>query len=202
MDPSRALTRPPRRTEPASAPHREADDADLLAGLRRRDPKALERLYRQYHPRLARFLANVLRRPHLVEEVLNDAMVVVWTRIDAFEGRSRLSTWVFGIAYRQALGALRRLDEPDEQADAALPSEDSSPEELGAAVQTGSALARAIAELSPPHRAVINLTYFQELDYSEIAQILDCPVGTVKTRMFHARRHLKERLSGTLSDWL
>lgn len=184
---------------PAVAPG--VEDEAIVAAIRRREPRALERLYRSYHPRLSRFLTNMLGRPHLVEEVLNDTMMVAWTRIEAFEGRSRLSTWLFGIAYRQALSALRRLDEPAET-DEAEPSGDATPEELGAATRAQVVLARAIEELSPPHRAVVNLTYYQELDYREIAEILDCPVGTIKTRMFHARRHLKERLSGTLSDWL
>lgn len=177
------------------------EDAALIAGIRARDPRALERLYRRYHPRLSRFLANMLARPHLVEEVLNDTMMVAWTRIEAFEERSRLSTWLFGIAYRQALSALRRLDEPAED-DETQASEAASPEDMGSTAFAQAALLRAIGELSPAHRAVVNLTYYQELDYPEIAQILDCPVGTIKTRMFHARRHLKERLSGTLSDWL
>jgi RNA polymerase sigma-70 factor (ECF subfamily) len=60
----------------------------------------------------------------------------------------------------------------------------------------------AIGELSADHRAVVDLTYFHEIGYREIAEIMDCPVDTVKTRMFHARRHLRTRLAGQLTDWL
>ena len=56
--------------------------------------------------------------------------------------------------------------------------------------------------LSPEQRAVVDLTYFHGLGYREIAEILNCPVDTVKTRMFHARRRLKQALPGTLADWL
>jgi RNA polymerase sigma-70 factor (ECF subfamily) len=63
-------------------------------------------------------------------------------------------------------------------------------------------LAEAIQELSPAHRAVVDLTYYHELDYNEISRILDCPVGTVKTRMFHARRHLRGLVVGGLEDWV
>ena len=61
---------------------------------------------------------------------------------------------------------------------------------------------RAMDELSPAHRAVVDLTYFHDLGYREIATILECPVDTVKTRMFHARRHLRRRLAGELADWV
>ena len=60
----------------------------------------------------------------------------------------------------------------------------------------------AIGQLSPDHRAVVDLTYFHGAGYREIAEIMDCPVDTVKTRMFHARRHLKRMLAGELADWL
>ena len=64
------------------------------------------------------------------------------------------------------------------------------------------ALLGAMAGLSADHRAVVDLTYFHELGYREIAEIMGCPVDTVKTRMFHARRRLKEALGGALDDWL
>ena len=68
--------------------------------------------------------------------------------------------------------------------------------------QAREVLLRAMAELSPDHRAVIDLTYFHQLGYREIAELMGCPPDTVKTRMFHARRRLKTKLSGELADWL
>ena len=65
-----------------------------------------------------------------------------------------------------------------------------------------SALLRAMEQLSTDHRAVVDLTYFHGLGSREIAEIVDCPVDTVKTRMFHARRRLKQALAGKFSDWL
>jgi RNA polymerase sigma-70 factor (ECF subfamily) len=64
------------------------------------------------------------------------------------------------------------------------------------------ALTRAMGELSTDQRAVVDLTYFHGLGYRDIAEIVGCPVDTVKTRMFHARRRLKQALPGTLTDWL
>jgi RNA polymerase sigma factor (sigma-70 family) len=179
------------------------EDLRLFALIRARDLQAFEELYRIYHPRLTRFLFNLVHRPMIVEEVLNDTLMVVWERADSFNGASKLSTWIFAIAYRKAMKALRRQDEAveDRHIDERV-SLDASPDEEFGQRKIQALLTNAISGLSPDHRAVLNLTYFHELGYREIAEIMDCPVDTVKTRMFHARRHLKRRLAGELADWL
>ncbi len=182
---------------------RPEDEAQLMARIRARDLRAFETLYRSYHPRLTRFLINLIRRPQLVEEVLNDTMLVVWNRPDSYNGSSRLSTWIFAIGYRKALKALSRYDDPQEDAQAERrASGEPGPElELGRR-QAQTALLEAMHQLSPDHRAVVDLTYFHEIGYREIAEIMDCPVDTVKTRMYYARRHLKRVLAGEPADWL
>ena len=190
----------PDRPEKGSEPR---DDGRLIALVCERDRRAFEQLYRSYHPRLTRFLSNILRRAPLVEEVLNDTMLVVWTRPERYNGRSKVSTWIFAIAYRKALKALRRSDEPIEDKSAATrPSPDPGPEQQLGRREVQAMLLGAIGELSADHRAVVDLTYLHEIGYREIAEIMDCPVDTVKTRMFHARRHLRSRLAGQLTDWL
>jgi RNA polymerase sigma-70 factor (ECF subfamily) len=180
-----------------------SEDLRLLALVRNGDRKAFEDLYKIYHPRLTRFLFNLLRRPTMVEDVLNETMMVVWERADSFSGASRLSTWIFAIAFRKGMKALRRQDDAveDLHADQRV-SPQASPEEEFGQNRRHALLMRAIDELSPAHRAVVDLTYFHEIGYREIATILDCPVDTVKTRMFHARRHLRKILEGELPDWI
>jgi RNA polymerase sigma-70 factor (ECF subfamily) len=171
--------------------------------IRAKDLAAFEELYRIYHPRLTRFLINLIRRPQLVEEVLNDTLMVVWESADSFNGASKLSTWMFGIAYRKAMKALRKQDEPIEDSQAEQrASLEPTPEEDFGRHRAKVLLLRAIDGLSAEHRAVVEFTYFHEMGYREIAEIMKCPVDTVKTRMFHARRHLKRQLSGELPDWL
>lgn len=179
------------------------DEATLLRRVAAGDLRAFETLYRSYHPRLSGFLLNMTRRPQIAEEVLNDTLFVVWNRPESFSGRSKLSTWIFGIAYRKALKALRRQDQPleDEQLESRPGFEIPADEQMERS-EASLMLSKAINELSPDHRAVVDLCYFGELGYREIAEIVDCPVDTVKTRMFHARRHLKGRLTGDLTDWL
>jgi len=180
-----------------------SDEACLIARIAGGELRAFEALYRIYHPRLTRFLGNMTRRPQLVEEALNDTMLVVWRRADSYNGSSKVSTWIFAIGYRQALKALRRLDEPVEDKNAETrESLEAGPEQQVGHRQVQEALLSAMDELSADHRAVVDLTYFHEIGYREIADIMECPVDTVKTRMFHARRHLKNKLAGRLADWL
>ena len=188
----------------AEAPRAVAsDDRELLARVASRDLQAFERLYRNYQPRLTRFLTTLLKRPHLIEEVLDDTMMVVWQTADRFRGSSKPSTWIFAIAYRKAHKAKQRWPDPVEEPDFdTRASEDPQPdEELGHQRLHGS-LMKAMDHLSADHRAVVDLTYFHGLGYREIAEIVDCPVDTVKTRMFHARRRLKQAMGGQLEDWL
>lgn len=178
-------------------------EARLLRRVAGGDRRAFEELYRLYHPRLARFLSYQLRTPELVEEVLNDTMMAVWRKPDSYSGASKLSTWIFAIAYRKALRARTRFDEPVEDEDAeARPSEEPGPDQQLGRRQAQQALLAAMDGLSADHRAVVGLAYFHEFGYKEIAEIMACPVDTVKTRMFHARRNLRAAFGGGLTDWL
>jgi RNA polymerase sigma factor (sigma-70 family) len=186
-------------------PRRSADaqDAALIARVARGDLPAFEAFYRSYHARLDRFLGLMTRRRSVVEEALNDTMLVVWNRSATYNGLSKVSTWVFAIAYRTALKALRSQEEPAAQPEAdEHPSGLLGPEQQHSDRQGRAALARALEGLSGEQRSVLVLTYFHDLPYAEIAQIVDCPVDTVKTRAFHGRRRLRALLSGELQDWL
>jgi RNA polymerase sigma-70 factor (ECF subfamily) len=203
-----AQTPSPVRRGPSAAlaPQDDADDRRLVARVCRHELAAFETMYRRYHPRLSRFLHRMLRPEHLIEEVLNDTMLVVWNQADRFNGQSKVSTWIFAIAYRKALKAIDRHDEPmptpedDEHQPAAAAAE--RPDERMSLAQARAAIDVALRGLSADQRAAVELTYFQGFSYPEIAQIVDCPTDTVKTRMFHARRRLKAAFGGQLDDWL
>lgn len=180
-----------------------AEPLALLVRMQDGDEQAFEELYRHYHARLTRFLINLTRRPQVVEEVLNDTMIAVWEKPASFRGASKLSTWIFGIAYRKAMKALRKVDDPVEYRPVDSPDEDSvSADEAIWRGQRERLLLEAMQQLSADHRAVVDLTYFHEMGYREIAEVMACPVDTVKTRMFHARRHLKRLMSGGSAEWL
>jgi RNA polymerase sigma factor (sigma-70 family) len=180
-----------------------AADLRLLERIKEGDLDAFQCLYQDFQPRLTRFLMNLVHHPQLVEEVLDDTLLVVWDKAATFKGESKLSTWIFAIAYRKAMKALRKHDLPleDTQAQSRV-SEEPGPEKDWAQKRVHGLLRSAMTKLSPQHRAVVDLTYFHDLGYREVAEILECPVDTVKTRMFYARRYLRESLEGELNDWL
>jgi RNA polymerase sigma-70 factor (ECF subfamily) len=174
-------------------------DRDVLDKVAAGDREALRELYLIYHRRLARFLTRFTRRHDLIEEVINDTLWVVWRKASEFRGDSQLSTWIMGIAYRCALKALRsrgnRLFDAVPIENEFLPA----PDELDAA-ETGEWVALAIKQLPTDHQLTLELAYGQGHSCEEIAQIMDCPVNTVKSRMFQARAKLRTilpRLAGT-----
>lgn len=175
------------------------DEVALMAGVAAERMPSFEALYRLYHPRLSRFLMRMLRQHALVEEVLDDTMLVVWRRAHAFLPTAKVSTWIFGIAYRQALKALRdggtaaemQSFDPD-----AHDAEDHGADPLLAVEQAWQRreIDELLARLSAEHRAVIEMTYLLGFGCRDIAEVMGCPVDTVKTRMFHARKKLRAML--------
>lgn len=190
---------------PRDPPHRSGAQVELalLDRVMQRDVRAFEELYRIYQPRLARFLTNLVKRQQLVEEVLDDTMMTVWQTAGNFRGSSKLSTWVFAIAYRKAIKIRLRWPDPvEEPSFDTRVSNDPGPDDELHHQRLHDALVAAMDLLSGDHRAVVDLTYFHGMGYREIAEIMDCPVDTVKTRMFHARRRLRQVMPGDLDDWL
>ncbi|MES2129631.1 MAG: sigma-70 family RNA polymerase sigma factor [Pseudomonadota bacterium] len=177
----------------------EANEIRLLAEVEQGNRLAFSQLYRAYFPRLARFLDRMTRNPALIEEIINDTLLVVWQRAGTFNHTSKVSTWIFAIAYRKALKAINNLDEPVEaDADATLGEEVHEPEFAVSMQQMQYLVAQALDTLAPSQRTVVNLAYYHGMGYDEIATIMECPVNTVKTRMFNARARLRTVLAGQL----
>jgi len=163
------------------------------------DRRAFEALYRAYFPRLTRFLHRMTRNPMLIEEIVNDTLLAVWRKAATFDGSSKVSTWVFAIAYRRACKTLQGFDEPveahiDERegVDADRPEWQFDQQRMAQAVET------ALAALPLAQRTAFQLTFYHDMSYTEIAEIMDCPVNTIKTRLFHARKRLAFLLEGQL----
>jgi RNA polymerase sigma factor (sigma-70 family) len=175
------------------------DEVALMDGVAAERMEAFESLYRLYHPRLARFLLGMTRRPAMVEEILDDTMLVVWRKAHTYDPNAKVSTWIFGIAYRQALKALRRLDDGTESLarsheESLVEPTQAGPDSAMQQHELRERLRLAMSGLSAEHRAVIELTYYLGYSCRDIAQVMDCPVDTVKTRMFYARRRLRSLL--------
>ena len=126
------------------------DELTLLRKVAAKDRKAFEALYHLYYRRLFGYLLKMTRRAELVEEVLNDVMLAIWKGAASFDGRSRPSTWIFGIAYHKALKALaRRTEEQDGDPEGRPePVDRDEPESLAARRELAGVLGRALGALS------------------------------------------------------
>lgn len=194
----------------APAPARPQDDrlGALLAGARAGDRRALETLLSEARPRALAVALKVLRNPDDAEDAVQDAFLKVWRYIARFEGRASFTTWLHRIVMNASLDLLRRqscrpeaLVEEDEEAPAraAEPSHEETPERSLGEAETGAIVRAAVATLSPVHRQALTLREFEDRSYEEIARASRCPVGTVMSRLHHARRKLADELRGTLA---
>ena len=178
-----------------------SDESDrlLLKRITKGDRDAFQALYEAYDHPLRRFIGKIAGLHDLAQEGVNDVMLVVWRNGASFNGRSKVSTWIMGIAYRKALKLretssrwtrrFKGVDDFDSWIEqSAAPMEPSGDGHLRDLLQQG------LDRLSPEQRAVVELTYFNGCSYEEIAAIAGCPINTVKTRMFHARAKLRRLL--------
>ena len=159
------------------------------------DKQALADLYEHYRHPVGSFLRSKLRATKLVEEVFNDVMLTVWQKADSFQAKSKVSTWIFGIAYRTCLSHMRKETKHTERADEYEINDMAEVQESTASEQVRA----SISELSEDHRTVIELAYYFGHSVAEISDIVDCPVSTVKTRLFYARQHLKSSIETQLN---
>lgn len=177
----------------------EMNEVRLMKMIAAGDRHAFDSLYRSYFHRLRRFLDRMTHSVATIEEIVNDTMLVVWRRAASFDGSCKVSTWIFAIAFRTALKAVKYLEEPlyfDEMLHAG--DEAQEPESQLSRKEMQQQVEHAVRSLPFEQRIVVSLTYYHGADYSEIAQIMGCPLNTVKTRMFLARKRLKDVLG---SQW-
>ncbi len=186
----------------------------LLKLIAAKDRKAFEEFYYLYAEGFGRFLMKMLKQRDWADEAVNDVMLTVWQSAERYDPeRGRLSTWLFGIAHNKGLKVLERagrhreesldeylgvIDSEDEDIavafDTASPSV-SGPERVVIGWELGDAMTWAFSKLSDDHLAVIDLCFGEGCSYQEIADIVGCPINTVKTRLFHARKRLAELLA-------
>jgi RNA polymerase sigma-70 factor, ECF subfamily len=163
----------------------------LLRKVAMGDRQAFQTLYVSYHRRLARFLTRMTRRYDVAEEIINDTLWVVWCKAAEFRGDSQVSTWIMGIAYRRALKTLKRVQAANREASLEMVDEQPGAANALEVSEQHEWIERALGQLPVEQRMAIELTYFLGHSCEEIATIMECPVNTVKTRMFHARRKLR-----------
>ena len=167
-------------------------DRDLIRRIAGGDKTAFQEFYRAYEKKIFFFIQRRLQDPHESADVFHEVMMDVWRKAGAFEGRSKVSSWVFQIAHNKSVDLLRKRgrrewDELDEE------TKDDSPTAADLLeVASDAAMVRGCVEkLKPPAREAIALAFFEGLKYREIAERLSCAEGTIKARIHRAMKDIE-----------
>ena len=189
-------------TEPGSAaalPARAAavetsSDDMLVARIGEGDRLAMQTLFARHRTPVYRWLLRFVGNETLAEDLVSDVFLDVWRQASRFEGRSSVSTWLLAIARFKAISARRRRTdaELDESVEATVADTADDPAVVLEKKNRDEMLRAALTRLSAEHKEIIDLVYYHEKSVDECAQIIGVPSGTVKTRMFYARRKLAE----------
>lgn len=173
------------------------DDATLIQRIGAAgDKAAMKTLYERHSEALYRFLRARLGDPFEASDVMQETFLEIWRAASRFEGRSAARTWMFGIARNKAIDRMRRgfrevVSEPDDR----VPDQAPDPEAVAVAASDAARVRECVERLSDAHRSAVHLAFWRELPYPEIAEIEGVPVGTIKTRILHAKRLLMHCLA-------
>lgn len=169
---------------------------ELIKRVADGDRAALADLYRTLEKPVYRFILSRLNDPFESSDILHDVFMEVWRSASRFEGRSKVQTWIFGIAHRKVIDRHRKAgrtsltDAPPDIIDDA-----DSAETCIVASQDAAQVHHCMAQLSEEHRSAISLAFWEDMSYREIASVCDTAEGTIKTRIFHAKKLLMRCLS-------
>jgi len=182
--------------QPTSGGAPGADDAGLIADMARGDGAALATLYDRHGQGLFGYLLRLAGDRGTAEEILQDTLLAAWRSAGEFAGRSAVRTWLFGIGRRQAHNRLRgkRLEWVNLAEAPEVAATAPGPEAATLAGAEQAEIAAAMERISPLHAEVLGLVFVEGMAYAEIGTVLDIPVGTVKSRVSHAKTALAAEL--------
>jgi RNA polymerase sigma-70 factor, ECF subfamily len=172
----------------------------LLKRVSKGDETAFADFYNLFEKRLYLFIKSKLNDSFEAADILNETFLEVWRKAETFEGRSKVSTWLFGIAYYKTVDRMRKRTDIPMDSDNFPETADDSPDAMACLLtaEKSDHIKFCLDTLKAVQRAVMQLAFFEDLPYSEIALIVDCPENTVKTRMFHAKQAMKRCLSNRM----
>jgi RNA polymerase sigma-70 factor (ECF subfamily) len=180
-------------------------DEALIERIAAGNKLAMRVLFARHHVRMYRFVLRLVRDQTMAEDLIGEVFFDVWRQAASFKARAAVSTWLLAIARFKALSLLRRRGEErlDEESARAIEDTADDPEAAIQKKQRGEMLRKCWSKLSPEHRDIIDLVYYQEKAIAEVADITGLPEATVKTRMFYARKRLADLLkaAGLHQGW-
>ncbi|MCR4403743.1 MAG: sigma-70 family RNA polymerase sigma factor [Candidatus Acetothermia bacterium] len=167
----------------------------LIARIADGDREAWGRLFQCYAGQIYRYALTMVREQALAEEVVQETMLAIWRGAKVFRGEGRPSTWILGIARHKALDKLRQEQQSAQaRAEEAEPKGEIEPEREAARQLLGEQVRAALEKLPAEQRETVVLAFYHGLSYQEIARLVGCPEGTVKSRMFYAKERLRALL--------
>ena len=184
-------------------------DAPLIERVKNGDVQAFEMLVVKYQRRIERLIGRMVRDVDLVQDIAQESFIRAYRAIPQFRGESAFYTWLYRIAVNTAKKALMELKRDPTVSESALASRDEddetsrvenelsdgeTPESIMASKQIAATVNAAIEALSEDLRQAITLREIEGLSYDEIADIMNCPIGTVRSRIFRAREAIAQRL--------
>jgi RNA polymerase sigma-70 factor, ECF subfamily len=183
--------------QPINGPSDPITDSALLQRIARGDQHAMRSLFTRHRHQAFRFILRLTKDEALAEDILIETFLNVWRFAGRFEGRSKFSTWLLAIARNNALAVRRQpsMLELDDHLATSIPDPADDPERTVQRKDVQRALRRCLANLTASHTEVIDLVYYHGKTVAEVAEILNLPEATVKTRMFYARRKLAQLVS-------
>lgn len=180
----------------ADAGCKDRREKQLISGIAAGDESAMEAFFCRYRAEVYAFARRRLDDSQSAGDIVSEVMLAVWQGARRFRGESGVRTWLLGIANNKVRDYLRRRGPWHlQQLDRPIPDTGSPGcERMAVDAARRHCLNRCLQALSDEHRQVVHLAFFEDLSYPEIARVIDRPVGTVKTRMYHARIALKRSL--------
>jgi RNA polymerase sigma-70 factor (ECF subfamily) len=185
-------------------------DHELVIRAQKGDKRAFELLVVKYQRKLARLLSRLVRDPAEVEDVAQEAFIKAYRALPNFRGDSAFYTWLYRIGintaknYLMAMGrrAPTSTEVEAEEAEGYEEGEQlrdiNTPESLALSREIGATVNAAIDGLPEELRTAIQLRELEGMSYEDIARIMDCPIGTVRSRIFRAREAISEKLKPLL----
>ncbi len=169
-----------------------AEDADLVARCRDGHRQALDLLVRKYQRPLFNVALRLQRNPDDAADTVQNAFIKAFEKLHLYDADQKFFSWIYRITINEALNASRRQGYPaDAQSTEPM---DPGPEEALGQASEAARLHQAVQQLKEDARSVIVLRHFSELNYAQIAEVLQIHEETVKSRLFSARRKLAELL--------
>ena len=184
----------------------ELSDAELHRAALAGSGEAMAAIYRRHGGLVYRFTLQMSRNETVAEEITQEVFLALLTQMDRFDaGKGSLSTWLCGIARRQLWKHLERNDSAvlfdlDDEGAVELGSPDDGPAEVLLRSEAVAAVRAGMDELPPVLREVVILCALEEMSYEEAAQVLNVPVGTVRSRLHRAKARLADLLRGEMAN--